>query len=141
MGLLIFICCLVPTVLFAILLAMHDRKYVKLEKENDELRKAIADMYQSNSERIAVKIDFEPAGYQQDPAVYVRMIAERASRALMHKMIGHCREKLMTHFIKCMTERKYFWYSDVITLRNWVYISVPVYRLDYDLIQVGRDHA
>lgn len=141
MELFIFLCCLIPTIIFAVILFMADRKYNELQKENDALRKEIAGLYHANSERLAVRVDFEPMYYQKDQVGYARAIAEKAVHALMNTMIGHAREKLMAHFIKCMAERKYFWENDICTLKNWVYINVPVYRLDYDHIQVGRDKA
>lgn len=141
MALFIFLCCLIPTVIFAILLLMVDRKYSGLQKENDALHKEIAGMYRANSERLAIKVDFEPEYFYKDQTGYSRMIAEKAAHALMNTMIGHVREKLMTHFIKCMAERKPFWENDICTLRSSVYVNVPVYRLDYDLIQIGRDLA
>lgn len=141
MGLLIFLCCLIPTIIFAVLLFIADRKYNKLQKENDALREEIARLYYTNSERLAVKVGFEPECYRKDQMGYSRAIAEKAIYVLMNTMVDHAREKLMAHFIKCMAERKYFWENDVFTMKNWVYISVPVYRLDYGHIQVNRDQA
>ena len=141
MELFIFLCCLIPTMIFAVLLFIADRKYNELQKENDALRKEIASLYYANSERLAIRVDFEPMYYQKDQVGYSRAIADKATHALMNTMIGHAREKLMAHFIKCMAEHKYFWENDILTLKNWIYINVPVYRFDYDHIQVGRDKA
>lgn len=141
MGLFIFLCCLIPTAIFTVLLFIIDSKYNKLQQENDALRNEIADLYRTNSERLAIKVEFEPMYYHKDQIGYTRMIAEKAVRVLMNTMIGHVHERLMAHFIKCMAERKHFWEDDICTLHSFVYITVPVYRLDYDHIQVGRDRV
>lgn len=100
----------------------------------DELEKFV----HSNTEMVSCEAELEPIWYEKDPK-YIDSLLERMGYSLVRKMSEKFNERMLERIKELIVNRQLsnFIRTDIMTLKQRLRISVPIFRVDYDYIKLS----
>ena len=130
--------------LVEILFQQIEKKKKKIKELESELEilihqySELEKFVHSNTEMVSCEAELEPMYYEKDPK-YLESLLERMGYNLVKKMSEKFNERMLERIKELIVNRQFsnFIRTDIITLKPRFKISVPIFRVDYEYIELS----